>query len=115
MEYIRTLSQPPRVRDVRSAVRDLHSRTCRGRIKLSICSEHGIASVGHELHPGRVGVEARAVSALQNVYAKGRVKRGGRARRRKGVRKEAVAGGGELSILLKRSRLSRVKGDLGSA
>lgn len=116
MEYIRTLSQPPRVRDVRSAVRDLHSRTCRGRTKLSICREHGIASVGHELHPGGVGVEARAVSALQNVYAKGRVKRGGRARRRKeGVRKEAVAGGGELSILLKRSRLSRVKGDLGSA
>lgn len=99
-EYIRTLSQPPSVRDVRSAVRDLHSRICRRRTTLSICPEHGSTSVGHELHPGGVGVEARAVSALQNVYAKGRVKRGGRARRRKeGVRKEAVAGGGELSIL----------------
>ena len=55
------------------------------------------------------------MSALQNVYAKGRVKRGGRARRRKeGVRKEAVSGGGELSILFKKKEpLEPRKGRLG--
>lgn len=97
-EYIRilsrTLSQPPSVRDVRSAVRDRHSRTCRGRTKLSICPEHGSTSVGHKLHSGGMGVEARGVSFAECVrQGEGEAWREGEAK--KGVRKEAVAGGGE--------------------
>lgn len=96
-EYIRTLSQPLSVRDVRSAVRDLHSRIYRGRTKLSICLEHGSTSVGHELHPGGVGVEARGVSFAECVHQgegeawrEGEAKEGGREKGGGGGRRRVI-------------------------
>jgi hypothetical protein len=101
VEYIRTLSrtlsQPLSVRDLRSAVRDLHSRIFRGRNKLSICPEHGSTSVGHELHPGGVGVEAHGVSFAECVrqgegeaWREGEAKEGGREKGGGGGRRRVI-------------------------
>lgn len=113
-EHIRTLSQPPSVRgrterSSGSALEDL-SRTH--------YAKHLPGAWKHvsrpRTAPGRGGGGSARRVSLQNVYAKGRVKRGGRARRRKeGVRKEAVAGGGELSITLKNEPLEPRKGKPG--